>query len=204
MTETPPPNVRSLPRVSFAQNMEDLLLDRVFRDRVGSFMDVGAHHPVLDSNTCFFHARGWRGVNIEPIPGLHRLLLEQRRGDLNLSVAVSDAEGEFVFHEVADCTGLSTMSAEVAEGHRRRGRQVVEQRIRVTTIGRLIEEHRIEPPDFLSIDVENHEGQVLRGIPFATWRPGVLVIEATLPLACVVSSSVGAVAGEAWVFVRGV
>ncbi len=63
--------------------MEDILLDRVFRNRIGTYMDVGAHHPVLESNTHFFHERGWRGTNIEPMPGMHRLLVEHRPGDLN-------------------------------------------------------------------------------------------------------------------------
>ncbi len=98
-----------------------------------------------------------------------------------MNVAVSDAEEELVFYEVADSIGLSTLSAEMAEGHRKRGRQVVERRVRTTTIGRLIEEHRLAPPDLLSIDVENHEGRLLADIPFETWRPAVLVIESIVP-----------------------
>ncbi len=181
MTTNSPQMSKSVPRISYSQNLEDILLDRVFRDRVGTYMDIGAHHPVLESNTHFFHELGWRGTNIEPMPGMHRLLVEERAGDLNLNVAVSDTEGEMVFYEVADSTGLSTLSAEVALRHRARGRQVVERQVRTTTIGSLIEEHRIAPPDLLSIDVENHEGQVLAGMPFETWRPAVLVIESILP-----------------------
>ena len=58
---TPSRPAREIPRVSYAQNREDILLDRLFGDHVGRYMDVGSCHPILDSNTCFFYERGWRG-----------------------------------------------------------------------------------------------------------------------------------------------
>src|SRR5262245_11749665 len=87
-------NPRWVPRISYAQNQEDILLDRLFKDQPrGTFVDVGANHPVLDNNTYFFYVRGWRGYNLEPIRRLHALFLEQRPEDTNLAVAASDAEG---------------------------------------------------------------------------------------------------------------
>jgi FkbM family methyltransferase len=169
------------PRISYAQNMEDILLDRLFPGQLGTYMDVGANHPLFDSNTQFFYQRGWRGVNVEPIGRLHALFQEHRPGDLNLAVAVSDAEGSLPFYEILDSVALSTLSAEVAEGHRARGLTVVEHRVPVRTVAGLIAEHRIEPPDFLCIDVESCEDRVIRGIPLDSWRPGVLVVESTIP-----------------------
>jgi FkbM family methyltransferase len=176
---------RDLERVSYAQNMEDILLDRVFRGRTGTYMDVGANHPFLDSNTYFFYLRGWRGVNVEPIPAQHALFAEHRPEDLNLNVAASDADGERTFFEIADeigQTGHSTFSAEVAGRHRGPHFTVAEYPVPVRTVAALVAEHGIEPPDFLSIDVECHEEAVLRGIPWDSWRPGVLVVESLLPL----------------------
>ncbi len=59
---------------------------------------------------------------------------------------------------------------------------MVERRVPVRTIRSLIDTHAIEPPDFLSIDVEGQEAAVIRGTPLDSWRPRVLVVEATLPL----------------------
>jgi FkbM family methyltransferase len=186
-TQTPVqvPEAREIARVSYAQNMEDILLDRVFRGRAGTYMDIGANHPFLESNTYFFYLRGWRGVNVEPIPAQHALFVEHRPEDLNLAVAASDADGELAFFEIADeggLTGHSTFSAEVAERHRALGFAVTEYSVPVRTLASLVDEHAIEPPDFLSIDVECHEEAVLRGIPWDSWRPGVLVVESLLPL----------------------
>ena len=180
---TPSHPTRGTPRVSYAQNREDILLDRLFGDHVGRYMDVGSCHPVLDSNTRFFYERGWRGVNFEPSFSSFQRFLDQRPEDLNLNMAVSDFDGELTFYEVEDhvINGTSTLSAEIAEGYRQRGFDVAERRVPVRTIRSLIDTHGIEPPDLLSIDVEGHEAAVIRGTPLDSWRPRVLVVEATLP-----------------------
>src|SRR5262249_38367728 len=170
------------PRISYAQNMEDILLDRFFMDQRGTYMDVGANHPVNDNNTYFFYQRGWRGVNLEPIPRLHELFVQPRPQDLNLPVAASDKDAPMRFYEVPAHDGLSTLCSDIANDHRRRGFEVIEYEVPARTIASLVKEHGISPPDLLSIDVEGREAEVLRAIPFAAWRPRVLVIESTLPM----------------------
>jgi FkbM family methyltransferase len=170
-----------LPRVSYAQNGEDILLDRVFENHVGTYMDVGACYPTIHNNTYFFYQRGWRGVNLEPLPWLRQLFDEKRPEDLNLSVAAGEFEGEMPFYEVPSSGGLSTLSKQIAEEYRAQGLEVIERRVPVRTIAALIEEYAIAPPDFLSIDAEGTETHVIRGIPLTHWRPRVLVVESTWP-----------------------
>lgn len=172
-------------RISYAQNMEDILLDRLFGCRPGTFVDVGANHPYIDSNTYFFYLKGWRGVNVEPSPRGHALFAEHRPGDLNLDVAVADADGVLAFHEIDGAeglSGLSTLSAEIAGHHREQGFTVRQREVRVRTLASIVEEHQLAPPDFLSVDVEGCEAGVIRGAPLDRWRPKVLVIESTAPL----------------------
>jgi FkbM family methyltransferase len=171
------------PRISYAQNCEDILIDRLFRGEFGTFMDIGACHPILDSNTWFFYERGWRGVNLEPSSSSFQRFLEQRPEDLNLNLAASDFDGELTLYEVHDhvINGTSTLVAEIAQDYLRRGLQVVEKRVPVRTVRGLVREHDIAPPDFLSIDVESHESQVIRSIDLEHWRPKLIVVEATVP-----------------------
>ena len=170
------------PRVSFAQNGEDILLDRLFRGRTGTFLDIGANHPTRNNNTYFFYLRGWRGVNVEPVRSAIALFDDRRPRDLNLALAVSDTEGSLPFYEVLGCDSLSTLSGELAEEQKARGFPVVERRVPTRTVAGLVERHGLLPPDFVSIDVEGNEERVLRGIPLATWRPKMFVIEATRPM----------------------
>jgi FkbM family methyltransferase len=170
------------PRVTYAQNMEDVLLDRLFRGKKGTYIDVGANHPTLNNSTYYFYLRGWRGVNVEPVLSAFELFGERRPGDLNLQIAVSDLEEECTFYEVADSNGLSSLSPEMAEEQRNRGLHVVEHVLTTRTMAGLIDQYGLFPPDIFSIDVEGNEKHVLRGIPLATWRPKVFVIEATRPM----------------------
>src|SRR5262249_34297975 len=123
--------------------------------------------------------------SLEPSRRGFALFGEYRPDDLNLQVAASDADGQHSFFEIdgADgLTGLSTLSAGMAETHRADGYNVAEHYVPVRTVGSLIAEHRIAPPDLMSIDVEGHEAAVIRGIPLAEWRPRVFVVESTIPL----------------------
>ena len=56
----------------------------------GFYIDVGANHPRIDSVTLAFYERGWRGINIEPLPHLHRELEQERPEDLNLNLAIGE------------------------------------------------------------------------------------------------------------------
>ena len=121
-------------------------------------------------------------MNVEPVRSAFELFAEKRPEDLNLQLAVSDVEGELPFYEVVDCNGLSSLSYDLAEANRSKGFQVVKRVVPSRTVAGLIDEHGLFPPDIFSIDVEGNEGRVLLGIPLATWRPKVFVIEATTPM----------------------
>lgn len=55
---------------SFSQYGEDLILWEFFGEKSGGFfVEIGANHPTVCSNTCFFEQRGWRGIVVEPMPG---------------------------------------------------------------------------------------------------------------------------------------
>ena len=98
--------------VSYAQNGEDVILWRVFKDIVsGTYVDVGAADPTLFSVTRAFYDRGWSGINIEPAPEYATLLEEERPRDLTLRCGASDTSGEATLY-VVEGTG-SPRSTEV-------------------------------------------------------------------------------------------
>lgn len=168
--------------ISYAQNHEDILLNRVFAGRDdGFYIDVGACHPVFHSVTKFFYERGWRGVNVEPIPRIFDVLAADRPRDVNLPIGLSNREGTLLFHEVPAELGSSTFSSQQAADLRHRGLDLVGHQIPVTTLARVCEEYAPETIDFLKIDVESHEREVLEGADWSRFRPRVVLIEATRP-----------------------
>ena len=80
-----------------------------------------------------------------------------------------------------DVRGWASPDQAVAEMHRAGGHNIAELTVPVRTLASVCAEHVQREIHFLKIDVEGFEGEVLRGMDFARWRPWVLVIEATLP-----------------------
>ncbi|CUH95086.1 hypothetical protein P22_1155 [Propionispora sp. 2/2-37] len=168
--------------ISYAQNLEDVMLWRVFSGlEKGFYIDVGANDPVIDSVTKAFYDRGWRGVNIEPLQSYYQRLCQERTRDINLQVAAGNYTGMVAFYEIPD-TGLSTMNYDIAEQHRLHGWEIKETKVPVMTLLEICQNYVRETIHFLKIDVEGTEKQVLLGMDFQQYRPWVIVIEATIPL----------------------
>lgn len=170
--------------ISYAQNREDVLLARVFpTDRPGFYVDVGAYAPESCSITRHFYNRGWRGVNVEPSPAAAERIRRARPRDTTANVALSNRDGSLPFFEAeARHAGLSTLDREQAEAHRRRGVSMREYQVPVTTLASICAQHADGAIDFVTIDVEGHERQVLEGMDFARFRPTVMVVESTRPM----------------------
>src|SRR5262249_47591122 len=126
--------------LSYAQNQEDVLLERVFPcGRSGFYIDVGAGDPVVDSVTKLFYERGWHGISMEPIPTVFALLARDRARDINLPIGLSNHEGMLVFYEILGAPSCSTFSRSQSEEHRLAGYEIVEHSVPVTTLARLCE-----------------------------------------------------------------
>ncbi len=166
--------------VSYAQNFEDVVLNRMFpADYRGFYIDVGAFDPVSTSVTKHFYDRGWRGINVEPSLVGYQRFADQRPRDVNLNVALSGSAGSLTFFEAAEeARGVSTLSGERARRSREAGHQLTERTVAVTTLAEVCAEHVTGEIDFISIDVEGHEGEVIKGGDWDRWRPRVLVVEA--------------------------
>jgi len=169
--------------ISYAQNREDVLLNRLFPPGyVGFYIDVGANHPLNGSVTAHFsRARGWRGINVEPT-GLHLDLRRERPRDVTLQCAVSNHSGEATFYAFPPDSGVSTFDPELAREARTR-LQVAprELQVPVQTLAQICNAHAPPVIDFLSIDVEGHERQVIEGADWRAYRPRVVLVEATEP-----------------------
>ncbi len=167
--------------ISYSGNFEDVLLNRLFRDkRPGFYVDIGAHHPIFASNTHHFYLLGWRGINVEPTSYFTHFP-KIRPEDVNLKVAVSNSCGTINFRE---CTGQAAVSQVdgVANEHIALAnikREIFE--IETRTLASILQENSSPEIDFLSIDVEGHEKQVIEGNDWDRFRPRLLLIESTFP-----------------------
>jgi FkbM family methyltransferase len=168
------------PFISYAQNAEDVVLYRALKHSTSRFyIDAGAGHPENDSVTKAFYDRDWRGINVEPDEHLHRELARERPRDVNLPVGLAAIPGRLVFHQSGAFPGASTFGA--LHGPMLHDQTIVDREVEVTTLALACSRFDVGDVDFLKIDVEGLEREVLLGADFGRWRPRIVVVEATLP-----------------------
>lgn len=185
-----PPDGR---RLSFAQQGEDVvLLDTLEKLGIKSprYLDVGAFHPTISSNTYLLYLAGATGVLVEPNPFMVKLLTETRPKDTVLGVGVAfSEEREADYFLIRERPQLNTFSLEQVE--RYGGQKAIEKTIRVKLVPlvEIIEQNFDGAPDLLSVDVEGLDLEVLRSLDFYRYRPAVVCTET------LVHSEKGTVAG---------
>jgi FkbM family methyltransferase len=168
--------------LSYAQNLEDYHLAQVFADQpTGFYIDVGAGHPVADNVSFWFYLQGWRGIVVEPQQALAELYAHVRPRDAAIAALLGRAVGEAEFHMVERLHGFSTTIEAHARGAAAFGADFRTLRLPVTTLAAICEAHRPERIDFLKVDVEGAEADVLAGADWTRWRPRVIVVEAMTP-----------------------
>lgn len=170
--------------ISYAQNFEDVMLCRALKNiENGFYIDIGAAWPDEHSVTKAFYERGWHGVNVEPNPTFNKLLIEQRPKDIILAFAVGSQEGILKMNFFRN-TGLSTLDDEIANKHQIDGREIERLDVEVVTLSKIWRDYvsKDQPVHFLKVDVEGYESEAIKGNDWSTYRPWVVVVEATLPL----------------------
>lgn len=163
---------------SYAQNFEDVLLWRALGSVPdGTYVDVGAGHPLHHSVTKLFSESGWSGINVEPLPSLAEALAADRPADITVQAAVSSTPGEVVLTTVLDWDELSTVSPQRAAELVAEGRRTTEITVPAVRLDDLLADAGVREVHFLKIDVEGAELDVLRTIDLTARRPWVILLE---------------------------
>lgn len=174
----------SKPIIYYSQNKEDLILASVFKDKKkGFYVDVGANHPTYDSVTKYFYEKGWNGMNIEPIRSFYSLLQLDRPRDININSGISDENGTLHLREYSSEAGegMSTFSEELKQTYSTNKHWATtvfsDYEVKVQKLSQIFSENNISSIDFMKIDVEGLEYQVLRSNDWKKHRPHVICIE---------------------------
>lgn len=168
-------------RRSFSQEGEDLLVQYILNGREnGFYVDVGAHHPLRFSNTHSFYLRGWRGINIDARPGGMDIFDLYRPRDINLELGIADREDTMTYYVFND-PALNGFSADLSNLREEASpyRIIDRKEIRTYPLATVLDRHL--PPgtsiDFMSVDVEGLDYEVLVSNNWARYRPEVLIVE---------------------------
>jgi FkbM family methyltransferase len=167
----------------YSQYGEDRLLVQLFAGKTsGICVEVGANNGVDGSTTLHFEETGWNCLLVEPNPALCQAIRARRTAQL-FECAASSKSGAETLHiaagaELAHAVSKLGGQEQAQLIHERYGFQTEAVLVKLRTLDDILEEAGVAGPiDFVSIDVEGHELEVLKGLNTDRWLPTVMIIE---------------------------
>jgi len=172
----------------YSQNGQDKwIVENLFPDKkFGVFVDIGAHDGITFSNTFFLEQKlGWTGLAVEPIPEVYERLKRNRQCN-TIQGCVGDEHGKARFRKISGYSEmLSGLVDKYHPDHLKRIKREFKlhngefREIEVTCymLNELLESHKLYKIDYLSIDVEGAEYDVLKGLDFERFHISVIGVE---------------------------
>ncbi|MBD3843218.1 MAG: FkbM family methyltransferase [Campylobacterales bacterium] len=166
---------------SYSQEGEDMILRRIFeRQSTGFYVDVGAHHPKRFSNTYYFYRKGWNGINIDAMPGSMIPFESMRSRDINIEKPISSKKQVLTYYAFNE-PALNGFSKEISEARDGLNNYKIEftKDIETSTLEEVLDEKlpSNQVIDFLSIDVEGLDFDVIKSMNIKKYRPRVILVE---------------------------
>ena len=166
-------------RVHYSQHNQDHIVYFNFfnNKKDGVFCDVGGNHPLKINNTRYFEELGWTGYAFEPLPHMQALWQQHRKAKF-FPYAASDSEGEVTFTVVKDVSGWEDMLSYVKETSSvNYDYKTNDITVKTRPLKEVFKDENVTDIDFMSIDVEGHELEVINGIEFKQALFGIWLSE---------------------------
>ena len=166
------------PRLAYSHWGVDLIITKLLNSKnKGIYIDVGCHHPFLNNHSYLLYKSGWVGINIDIDYNSIDMFNFFRKSDVNIQTAVTDHKGEvdlFFYHNRA---AKNTISKEFGSDAKE------QKKINSDTLNNIIENSKFKDSkvDFVSIDVEGNEMNVLNGFNLKKYKPKLILLEFILP-----------------------
>jgi len=159
---------------------EDKKILKLFKEkRDGTYLDLGCFHPIRQNNTYLFHRLGWKGINIDLNPLTIELFNTARPEDINICVAISgkkELKSLFFDHELSS---LNTINKNHTLFLKKAFNKISlkKRKVKTDTLSNILKKHKINSIDFMNIDIEGNELEVLKTINFNKIDIKVICIE---------------------------
>lgn len=169
-------------KLSYSQCGEDMIVDFLLMwlglENI-TYLDIGANHPFRLNNTFYFYRQGFRGVLVEPDPDACKALSLHRPRDHCLNIAIGTDGQSVAKMYVMTSRTLNTTVPSQANEYQAYGRERVEKVIEVPqrSINDVLSSETDSVPNFVSLDVEGMDLQILRDWDFDRFKPEIFCVE---------------------------
>lgn len=162
-------------RPHYSQFGEDIVIAGLFdRHYRGFYVDVGAHHPRFLSNTYLLWLRNWQGINIDADPLAIDAFRRERPTDINVCCAVGKSRGSAKFYKFKN-PAFNTLSEKFGP----QGERIATVEVPIMPLNDILFEHGLGQIDYLNVDVEGLDYDVLTAFDFCRFSPRIISIEMT-------------------------
>ena len=169
-------------RKTYSQDLEDVFINEYFKNKnCGFYIDIGCYHPIKYSNTALLYNRGWKGINIDMNSTSIDLFNIARNRDINICSAISSTNKQvtqFIDHSYSPVNTIDKKYSDIIS-KKLSIKPFIEKKIQTYTLSQVLKKYKVllNQVDFLNIDVEAHDYEVLKGIDFVKIKPKIICIE---------------------------
>ena len=161
---------------------EDTYLHSFFeKEHKGKFVDLGCFHPTRDNNTFRFYKKNWRGINIDLNPITIELFNFFRSEDITINCAISDKKTTKKLYFVDDLSPLNTLDSNhlkfLKSNFLFKNKDFKEKKIKTENINNILKKYKFNQVDFLNIDLEGLEYEVIKSINFKKFKINLICVE---------------------------
>jgi FkbM family methyltransferase len=156
----------------------DVVLENIFKNQhKGIYIDVGCQHPIKNNNTYLLYKKGWEGINVDLDKDNIELFNASRSNDHNFNIALSSEVKEVDLYFYHKKSPINTIDKKTSEFQNAKVSSV--KKIKTDTLNNIVSNTKYKDRSFdlLSIDVEGHEMEVLKGFDLVKFSPNVIVVE---------------------------
>ena len=167
----------------YGQHLEDKFIEQIFPIITnGVCIEIGAYDGISLSNTYYFEKKGWRALCIEPISSAFEKCKKQRKECIQCCVSSADTEDKpfTIFHLNDNLCAISSLEPDqrLIQSHKNLITNVSTCMVKVRSLSSLLQEINFPKNiDFISIDTENTELDVLKGIDLNVYNVKLFVVE---------------------------
>lgn len=167
--------------ISYSQCGEDLIVDFIRKNILNlegfTYLDIGANEPFYINNTALFYKLGYKGVLVEPDIKIFKKLKRRCPRDKSLKLGVAEHDGDALIYIMEPST-LNTCSVEEAKSYEKLGYKIIKKiKIRTKNVNSIIRENFQTYPNFLSIDIEGLDYEVITSLDLDKYKIDIICIE---------------------------
>ena len=162
---------------TYSMDNEDLFINNFFKNKIGLYVDVGAYHPLELSNTYLLYKKKWKGINID----INSLSIDYfnflRPNDININLGVAKKNTIKTLYYQKNKSPLNTLNSSHAK--KIFSNKFKKKKIKTKTLTNILDKTKFKGKkiDFLNIDTEGNDLEVLKSLDFKKYKPKLICIE---------------------------